>query len=47
MNSIKNQIHNGFIAGENDDTPDWVVRIEEVGEYTGISVIKPFQLIEK
>ncbi|MGZ7109345.1 MAG: THUMP domain-containing protein, partial [Methanobacterium sp.] len=31
----------------NTDNPDWIVQIEVVGEDTGISVLKPHQLLKK
>ena len=31
----------------NTDNPDWIVQIEVVGDDTGISVLKPHQLLKK
>ena len=47
METVTNELLNNSDFTLDETNPDWVVQIEVVGEDTGISVLKPHQIIKK
>ena len=47
METVTNELLNNLDFTVEETNPDWIVQIEVVGEDTGISVLKPHQIIKK
>ncbi len=47
METVTNELLNNLDFTVEETNPDWIVQIEVVGEDTGISVLKPYQIIKK
>ena len=47
METVTNELLNNLDFTVEETNPDWIVQIEVVGEDTGISVLKPHQIIIK
>ena len=47
IEKVSDEIMNKLDMVLNKNNPDWIVQIEVVGEDTGVSVLKPHQLLKK
>lgn len=47
IETVTNELLNNLDSTVDKINPDWVVQIEVVGEDTGISVLKPHQILKK
>lgn len=47
IEAVSNELLNKLDVILDEMNPDWVVQIEVVGEDTGISVLKPYQILKK
>jgi tRNA acetyltransferase TAN1 len=47
IEAVTNELLNKVDVIVNERNPDWIVQIEVVGEDTGISVLKPHQILKK
>lgn len=47
IETISNELLNKIDATIDEINPDWIVQIEVVGDDTGISVLKPYEILKK
>ncbi len=47
INAVSNELLNHLDVIADNMNPDWIVQIEVVGEDTGISILKPHQILKK
>ena len=47
IEAVTNELLNNLDSAVDKINPDWVVQIEVVGEDTGVSVLKPHQILKK
>lgn len=47
IETVTNDLLNKLGIAVNETNPDWIVQIEVVGEDTGISILKPHQILKK
>lgn len=46
LNRISKELIEKYSLTPENTNPDWIVQIEVVGENTGISILKPFQILK-
>ena len=47
IETVSNELLNKIDATIDEINPDWIVQIEVVGDDTGISVLKPYEILKK
>ena len=47
IETISNELLNKIDATIDEINPDWIVQVEVVGDDTGISVLKPYEILKK
>lgn len=47
IETVTNELLNNIDVTADEINPDWIVQIEVVGEDTGISILKPHQILKK